>query len=249
MRVAVVGGTGAVGRLVVSALQARGDHAVVVARSTGIDVVRGSGLDAALEGVEVVVDVANTTTAKAAEAVAFFETAGLTLGAAAARAGVGRLVLLSIVGVERVSGLGYYAGKLRSEAVAAGGTVPATVLRSTAFHEFAGQMLERARLGPVSLLPRMRIQPVAADVVAGRLVDLVHEGGPGRARDLAGPQPERLRDMARVLVKARGSHRRVYALGVPGESGKALASGALLPGPDADTEGPDFYRWLATHRD
>ncbi len=55
MRVAVAGGTGLVGRLVVAGLAASGDEPVVLARSTGVDLLMGAGT--ALDDCDAVVDV------------------------------------------------------------------------------------------------------------------------------------------------------------------------------------------------
>jgi uncharacterized protein YbjT (DUF2867 family) len=56
MRIAVIGGTGLAGHLTVQALQRAGHDPVVVSRSTGVDMTTGDGLDAALHGVDSVVD-------------------------------------------------------------------------------------------------------------------------------------------------------------------------------------------------
>lgn len=114
MRVAVAGGTGLVGRYVVEELTAAGHHPVVLARSTGVDLVTGTGLDAALAGAEAVIDVSNVTTTSGKKAIAFFDRVAHTLLDAGEQAGVRHHVLLSIVGIDRV-GLGYYQGKLRQE--------------------------------------------------------------------------------------------------------------------------------------
>ena len=153
-RIAVAGGTGVVGRHVVEALSAAGCEPVVLARSTGVDLATGAGLDAALRGVQGVVDVANVATQRRSTAVGFFTAATSALLAAGARAGVRHHVVLSIVGVDRVD-TGYYAGKRAQEQLVLGGDVPATVLRSTQFHEFAEQVLTIAK-GPVAPVPSMR---------------------------------------------------------------------------------------------
>lgn len=70
-------------------------------------------------------------------------------------------MLLSIVGVDR-NPHGYYAGKLAQERALGGSGAPATIVRATQFHEFAGQIAERARIGPLPLAPRARVQPIAA---------------------------------------------------------------------------------------
>ena len=226
-RVAVAGGTGLVGRLVVEALRERGREVVVLARAAGVDLVSGAGLDAALDGVRAVVDVSNVTTSRRAAAVGFFEAATRHLLAAGERAGVRHHVVLSIVGIDRVP-IGYYAGKRRQEELALAG--PTTVLRATQFHEFAGQLLDRSPLGGrLPVVPRMLVQPVAAREVAAALADLVPAGPAGRVPDLAGPQQEQMADLVRRLLRARGSRRPVLGVPLPGRAGRAAAGGGLLP--------------------
>ncbi|WP_045741748.1 SDR family oxidoreductase [Actinoplanes rectilineatus] len=241
MRVAVAGGTGLTGRLVVEAVEARGHEAVVLSRSRGVDLVQGTGLDAALAGAEAVVDVSNVTTMSKSVSVEFFDRAGRALTGAAARAGVSHLLTLSIVGVDRVPNP-YYAGKLRQEALVGAGTVPWTILRATQFHEFAGQILSRLP-GPVALVPTVRVQPIAVAEVAGALADMVLQTPQGMAPELAGPREESLVDMARQLVAAGGARRRpVLPLPVPGP----MSNGGLLPtGPGPRGE-QTFREWLTT---
>ncbi|MET8151835.1 SDR family oxidoreductase [Actinoplanes sp. NPDC049668] len=109
MKVAVAGGTGVTGRYVVEMLTAAGHEPVALARSKGVDLVSGAGLDAALDGVDATIDVSNVTTLKRDVAVGFFDIAGRNLLGAAARAGVRHHVALSIVGIDRVK-TGYYQG-------------------------------------------------------------------------------------------------------------------------------------------
>ncbi len=119
MRVAVVGGTGLVGRHTTNALRQAGHDAVVVARSTGVDVT-------------------NFATDDAAAAQEFFAASTRHLLAAGQRAGVGHHVVLSIVGIDRIEGNAHYAGKRRQEELAMAGPIPVTILRATQFHEFTG---------------------------------------------------------------------------------------------------------------
>jgi uncharacterized protein YbjT (DUF2867 family) len=243
MRVAVAGGTGVVGRRVVEAVRAAGDEPVVLARSTGVDLVTGAGLDAALAGADAVIDVSNVATSRRGPAVAFFEAATGHLLAAGERAGVRHLVALSIVGIDRVD-LGYYAGKRRQEELLAGGAVPWTVLRATQFHEFPAQLLGRSR-GPVAVLPRMRVQPVAAREVAGALATLTAGPAAGMAPELAGPEVHELGDLARQLLRARGARRPVVSPRLPGATGRALAGGGLLPQGPGPRGQLTFAAWLA----
>ena len=244
MRIAVAGGTGVVGRHVVDAVIARGHESVVLSRGRGVDLASGAGLAAALDGVDAVIDVANITTMRARAAVSWFETETTHLLAAAARAGVGHLVALSIIGIDRVA-LGYYAGKQRQEelVLAPNAAVPTSVLRATQFHEFAGQILARLR-GPIATIPIMRSQPIAAREVGVALVDLACGPAAGMAPELAGPQPEEMPDMARRYLPARGSRRPVLAVRMPGRAGKAAASGALLPADPGPRGVQTFEQWL-----
>ena len=240
-RVAVAGGTGVVGRHVVDALAAAGVEPVVLARSTGIDLVRGVGLDDALRGVGAVVDVSNVATQRRSAAVGFFTAATSALLAAGARAGVRHHVVLSIVGVDRVD-TGYYAGKRAQEELVLAGDVPATVLRAT-HHQFAERVLAIAK-GPVAPVPRMRVQPVAAREVGAHLAELVLGPPRGHAPELAGPDVHELTDLVRRLLRARGSRRRVLPLQGPTAASRAAVGGALLPTGPGPRGVQSFDAWL-----
>ncbi|MGW6131186.1 SDR family oxidoreductase [Cellulomonas sp. NPDC055163] len=227
MKVAVAGGTGLLGRLVVEALTARGDAPVVLARSRGVDLTTGRGLDAALAGADAVIDVSNVTTTSRRTAERFFDAATRHLLDSAQRAGVRHLVAVSIVGVDTVD-FGYYLGKRRQEQLVAAGPVPWTVLRATQFHEFAEQLVERG-VGPVVVVPRMASRPVAAREVAEHLVTLVHGEPQGLARPMAGPEDLDMVGLVRRVLAARGQRRLVVPLRLPGATGAAMAGGALVP--------------------
>ncbi|MEU3188293.1 NAD(P)H-binding protein [Streptomyces sp. NPDC006923] len=245
MRVAVAGGTGLVGRLVVEELAAAGQDPVVLARSRGVDLVSGAGLDAAMAGVDTVVDVSNTTTVNSKKAISFFGSVSRNLLDAGARAGVRHHVALSIVGIDRV-GLGYYQGKLRQEEVVTDGPVPWTVLRATQFHEFAEQTLDRVPK-PFAVVPRMRTQPVAAREVAQHLVRLALAPAQGMAPELAGPRVEQLVDMVRGLLRARHQRRLLLPVRLPGATGAAMTGDGQLPAGQGPRGSQTFGEWLAGH--
>lgn len=247
MKIAVAGGTGTVGALVVERVRAAGHDPVVLARAAGVDLRDRSAVDRALAGVDAVIDAASVGTTRAATATRFFRAASGTLLAAAAAGGVAHAVLLSIVGVDRNPD-GYYAGKLAQEELFARGTVPWTILRATQFHEFAGQVATQARFGPLQLAPRARVQPVAASVVAARVVELAVAGPQGRATDLAGPREERLDRMIRSWARRDGSHRPVIPVRLPGAQMRGMRAGLNLPGAGATLAGPTFDDWLAAQR-
>ena len=243
MRVAVAGGTGSVGRHVVASLAGANHEPVVLTGSCGVDLITGVGLDEALCGVGAVVDVGNVSTVSRRASVAFFSTSTQNLLEAGRRNGVAHHVALSIVGIDLV-GSGYYAGKLAQEELVLTGPVPATVLRTTQFHEFAGQLLTRTR-GPLAVVPRMRVQPIAACEVGQALAELAVTGPAGRVADLAGPDVHDLHELARQFLQASQSSRRVLAVRLPGTAGRAMARGALLPTRPGPRGQQSFKEWLA----
>ncbi|MCZ4500393.1 MAG: RmlD substrate binding domain protein [Marmoricola sp.] len=242
MRIAVAGGTGVVGRYVVSEAEARGHEVVVLTRSTGADLTTGTGLAELLAGVHAVVDVTSTRTQKRDEAQAFFGGVTRNLLAAEVAANVGHHVVLSIVGIDLVPS-GYYAGKQEQEDVTVAGDVPWTILRATQFHEFAQQALAFVTVGPFSLVPRMRTQPIAAREVGAALVSLAEAGPQGRVADLAGPEVLELVDLSRQVNRERRLGRRVVGVRVPGAYGRGMRSGDLVPA--AGARGTQtFEEWL-----
>jgi len=244
VRIAVAGGTGVVGRHVVEAVRAGGDEVVVLSRGAGVDLIAGTGLEAALEGVDAVVDTANVETLSAKTATSFFERATGNLVAASVRAGVRHLVVLSIVGIDLMP-YDYYAGKLAQERVSEASPVPWTILRATQFHEFAGQMFARGKVGPLHVAPRARVQPVAAREVGQRLAALAARAPQGRVADLAGPREERLDDMVKAYAAHTGYRGWIPSVSLPGKQLKAMREGLALPGADATLGTQPFAEWLA----
>jgi uncharacterized protein YbjT (DUF2867 family) len=249
MRIAVVGGTGTVGRHVVGVARARGHEVIVLSRSTGADLFTGAGVAPALAGCDVVVDALNTPAQTARAASMFFEATTRILHQQGQRAGVRLVVALSIVGLERAQhGLPYYRAKLAHEDAHRRGRLPVTIVRSTQFHDFPGQLLARMSWGPIAAVPRMAVQPVDPVEVAAVVVGAAEADGAPPLLEVGGPQPEDLVDLARQLLASQGRGCHVLGLPLPGAGGRALRTGALLPGPDATLTGPTFRAWLDAHR-
>lgn len=247
MKIAVAGGTGVVGMPTVEAVRSAGHEPVVLSRSAGVDLITGKGLETALDGVEAVIDTANVSTLNADAATEFFTAATGNLIAAAEHAGARHLVLLSIVGIDRIP-YDYYAGKVAQEKVVEASSVPWTILRATQFHEFAGQMFERAKFGPLRLAPRARTQPIAAAEVGERLAALAAGAPQGRARDLAGPREEALDSMVKAYAKTKGHRGWVPSISIPTKQMKGMRAGLALPGLGADLGRQTFAEWLAGQR-
>jgi uncharacterized protein YbjT (DUF2867 family) len=243
--IAVAGGTGVLGRQVVEAARRSAATPVVIARSQGVDLTSGEGLDQVLEGVDAVIDASNVTALRAKTAVAFFEAATANLLAAGERAGVRHHVAVSIVGCDRVD-LGYYLGKRRQEELVRAGPVPWSVVRATQFHEFAGQLLERSP-GPIGMVPKMLSQPVSTRELADLLVDIALGDPVGLAPDVGGPEQHLMPDLARRLIARRSRRKVVLAVPLPGRAGRQVAAGGLLPGDGATILPTTYDGWLAAH--
>lgn len=242
----VTGGTGRLGAPLVDRLRASGADVRYTSRVArpgdparhAVDLVDGTGLDAALVGVHTVLHCASSPfRATRATDVAGTE----RLVTACARAGVAHLVYISIVGVDRMP-VAYYRAKFDAEAVVAAGPVPWSILRATQFHEFVAEILGKVAWSPIMPLATARIQPVDVDVVIDQLVTAAHHGPAGRLPDLGGPEVFALTDLARSWLAATGRRRLVLRLPVVGSAAHALADGVLCcaPGP-----GRGWAEWLA----
>jgi uncharacterized protein YbjT (DUF2867 family) len=248
-RIAVTGATGRVGRHVVEVLVAEGHEVVPISRTHGVDVITAEGLAEALEGVEVVIDTATGPSPEEDAATEFFTTAVRNLHEHGERAGVQRLVVVSIIGADRFAA-GYGAAKVAHERAALEGPIPAVILRASQFHEFVEQLVDWGRQEDgSSRVPRMRTQLVAARAVAEELASLATNGAAPAAgepiREVAGPREESLVEAARLLAERRGDPERVEETREPDEATREVyESGDLLPGPHAKLAGPTYRAWL-----
>jgi len=246
-KIAVAGATGRVGRPTVEVLEAAGHDVVPMSRSTGVDLVTGEGLSEALAGVDCIVDAASYPSNEQEPATEFFIAASRNLQEEGERAGVQRIVVVSIIGADRAT-TGYIASKVPHERVMQSGPIPVSILRAAQFHEFVPLFLEWGRRGDVIYVPQMRTQLVAARTVAEALAELVNGAAPASEAalpEIAGPREESLVDVAKLVATRRGDSVRIEAVSDPDDPEQALyASGALLPGPDAVLAGPTFEQWL-----
>jgi uncharacterized protein YbjT (DUF2867 family) len=240
MRIAVAGSTGLVGSRVAAAAKAAGHSVVGLAREDGIDLTSAEGLEERLAGVEALIDVTQSPTIDI-EAVTFFETVAANLGDAASSAGVARTVVLSIIGADRVPQYDYYVAKVAQENTHRAHSPGLHILRAAQFLDFPGMAVRWGRDGDTTAVDDMLSQPVAVEEIARLLVELATGERDGDVVELAGPQQERIVDLARRLVAHRGERLTVIPRDVP----DPMKDGALLPGPDAVIAGPTFDEWLS----
>jgi uncharacterized protein YbjT (DUF2867 family) len=254
-KIAVTGATGRVGSHLVEILEQRGHEVVQIARSKGVDVVTGEGLDAALVGVETIIDAATSPTPNQEEATAFFTASARNLQRAGSAAGAKRIVVVSIIGIDKFHS-GYNAAKVVQEKTLLEGPLPVRIVRAAQFHEFVEPLLGWTIQDGVAHVPEMRTQLVAARVVAETVADVAEEPEieNGRITEVAGPQAERLVDVAAALFASRGDsieirETRGGLLAQPGDpDAAAYAEGAALPNPGAKLAGPSFEQWLTAAR-
>ncbi|WP_367324603.1 SDR family oxidoreductase [Streptomyces sp. HUAS ZL42] len=221
----VTGGTGTLGRLVTERLRAAGHEVRVLSRHAqpyAVDLREGGiGLDAAVGGVDTIVHCASSPRGGD-------EQAATNLIAAARRAGVGHLVYISIVGVDRVP-FGYYRSKLAVERLVEESGLGWTVLRTTQFHDLLVRVLQGLAKPPVMLLPAgVPDQPIEVAEVADRLARLAEGAPAGRVEDMGGPEVRSFESLARAYLKATGRRRVVVNVPLWGKAYRAFRTGGHL---------------------
>ena len=245
MKIAVAGATGRLGRHVSEVLAGRGHQVVAMSRAAGVDIISGAGLDAALNGAEVIIDAATGPSPEQQPATEFFVTAAHNLQQAGVRAGVRRAVVVSIINIDKSAG-GYGLAKVAHEDAWRSGPIPVRIVRAAQFHEFVAQLLQWGTQGDVAYVPEMRTQIVSARTVAETLADVAtSDVDPAQIVEIAGPREEDLAQLATMLAAHRGTPVKVQAIRNPDDPDADMqATGGMLPGPGVRLAGPTFEEWL-----
>ena len=227
----VTGGTGVLGRRVVDRLHSEGIGARVLSHSEKPgtmkgDLLTGEGLEPAVRGVDTIIHCATSPFRKAHEV----DVEGTKLMIESARrAGVGHLVYISIVGIDRAASYPYFGVKLDAERVIENSQIPYTILRATQFYDLVLMALRFLDRLPVMPIPKGFLgQPIDAGEVAERLVELVLSGPAGRVPDVGGPEVSTLASAARTYLGITGRRRRILQVPVPGKTARAFRDGALV---------------------
>jgi uncharacterized protein YbjT (DUF2867 family) len=243
MKIAVIGGTGLIGSQVVKLLNAGGHQAVPHSLTTGVDLLTGQGLNDALNGADVVVNLTNSPTFDEASP-AFFQASMDNLLAAAKTAGVGHAVILSIVGAELVPGLVYYRAKVLQEDLLKGGPVPYSIVRATQFFEFMPAVLSMTADDTTVRLPATLVQPMASADVAQAVADVAAGPPLNGTRDVAGPEVFPLNELGKITLAATGDHRTVTTDSTAGMFA-AVSGDALIAKGGAALASTTYREWLA----
>lgn len=255
----VTGGTGGLGRRVVPRLRAAGREVRVLSRgrhdsAEGIEYVRGDlttgeGVAAAVQNAATVLHCAATGRMK--EDVAQAQ----NLVQASRLAGVSHILNISVVGAERIpvksamdrAMFAYFAGQRAVEVAFAESGLPWTNLRATQFHDgFILAMVKGMSSLPMVALPAgFRFQPIDADEVAARLVDLTLGSPAGQMPDMAGPKIHDAEYLLRSYLGAVGKRRWIVSIPLAGGAAAAIRSGANLA-PDQAVGRRTWEEFLAT---
>src|SRR6266576_1351396 len=245
MKIGVIGGSGLIGKKVVTNLRQRGHEVVAASPSSGVNTITGEGLAQALAGAQVVVDVANAPSWEDKAVLAFFETSGRNLLAAEAAAGVGHHVALSVVGTDRLLASGYFRAKMAQEKLIKASPIPYTIVRATQFFEFVGGIAQSATEGQTVRLPPVLMQPIASDDVAAAAAEVAVKKPLNGMIDLAGPEPIRQDDLVRQFLNATGDPRTVITDPKALYYGIAVNDQSLTPGDNPRLGPTRFADWLS----
>ena len=246
MKIVVIGGTGLIGSSVVAKLKQKGHDVLAAAPNTGVNTVTGEGLDKALAGAEVVVDVANSPSFEDQAAMDFFQAAGKNLTAAEIAAGVKHHVALSVVGTELMQDSGYFRAKLAQERLIKASPIPYTLVHATQFFEFVRAIAQFSSDGDTVRLPPVSFQPMAAADVASAVADAALAEPLNGTIEIAGPETFTLDEPIRMALAHDHDARQVIADPKASYFGIKVSGNTLVPGAGARLGSTSFGWWL-TH--
>jgi uncharacterized protein YbjT (DUF2867 family) len=243
MKVVVIGGTGLIGSKVTALLNAHGHEAVPAAPQTGVNTLTGEGLDDALAGADVVVDVSNSPSFADDDVLNFFVTATTNILDAEKKAGVGHHVALSVVGTGTLPDSGYLRAKAAQEELVKRSGVPYSIVHATQFFEFTKAIADASMIdGKLHLAP-VHYQPIASDDVASAVARVAIGVPLNGTKEIGGPERVRMDQFIPAALAKSGDAREVVADEHATYFGTELADDSLVPGPDAELGSITYEAW------
>jgi uncharacterized protein YbjT (DUF2867 family) len=243
MKIVIIGGTGLIGSKTTAILRQKGHEVLPAAPNTGVNTITGEGLNAALAGAQVVIDLSNSPSFEARAVLAFFQTSGRNLLAAEAEAGVRHHVALSIVGTDRTPDNGYFRAKVAQEELIKASGRPYTIIRSTQFMEFFKGIADEATKGNIVRVSPGAFQPIAADDVATVVADVALAAPKNGTVEIAGPERAPFHEMVARYLKAAGDKREVVSDKEARYFGGLVDDQSLVPLGDARLGHITFDEW------
>jgi uncharacterized protein YbjT (DUF2867 family) len=245
MKIVVLGGTGLIGKKLVNYLRQKGHEVIAASPESGVNAVTGEGLEKALAGANVVVDVTNSPNWEDAAVMEFFDKSTRNLLAAEATAGVKHHVALSVVGADKLPDSGYMRAKVNQENLIKAGKTSYSIVRATQFFEFLGGIAASGGDGDTLRLPTAPIQPMAADDVAAALGDVAVGSPVNGMIEVAGPEALSIAAFVERFLTAKGDPRKVIADPQARYYGAALDEFGLAPRNANPRIGPTkFEAWF-----
>jgi uncharacterized protein YbjT (DUF2867 family) len=262
--VVVTGGTGHLGRDLV--LRLKGSYRVrVLARSEGSDpdvewthgdLATGKGIAGALAGCQTLIHAATLSPAARR---GYFAPKDLwsspgdvdrdgtaRLLAEAASAGVGHIIYVSIVGIDKPR-IPYLRRKLEAENLVRQSPTPWSIARAAQFHWLLDRLLGRmARLPLVPLPANLPMEPVDTSDFADYLVAAVGNGPGGRLGDFGGPEVLTFGQAFDQWRQIRRRRTRILAFPLPSRARDAAAAMSLTAS-ESPRGSVTWADWLRTH--
>jgi uncharacterized protein YbjT (DUF2867 family) len=246
MKIVIIGGTGLIGSKTTERLRAKGHEVIAASPNTGVNTITGEGLAEALQGTEVVLDLANSPSFEDKAVMEFFETSGHNLLTAEKAAGVKHHVALSVVGTERLQESGYFRAKLAQEKLIRESGIPFTIVHSTQFMEFVGGIAQSSMVEDKVHLSSAFVQPIASDDVADAMAEVALGVPVAGIVEIAGPDRFRLNELVARYLELTGDRRQIVADPEAKYFGARLEDGALVTDNDPRLGKIGFDQWFAT---
>ena len=244
MKMVVIGGTGMIGSKLVTTFREQGHEVVAAAPSTGVNALTGEGLEPALAGAAVVVDVSNSPSFEDSAVLTFFDTSTRNLIAAEKAAGVGHHVAPSVVGTDRLPQNGYFRAKLAQERLIEESTIPFSLVHATQYFEFVRSIADTATEGTTVRMPPVWFQPIAGEDAAKTLARVALEAPLNGRLEVAGPERFRMDEFFRAALAAWDDPREVVTDPHALYFGTEVGERSLVPDDGALLGALTYADWL-----
>lgn len=244
MKMVVLDARGLIGTKVVTAIRGRRHEVFAASPDVGVNIVTGEGLSQALEGAQVVIDVANPPSCQDSAALELVEKCCLNLISAASEAHIEHHVALSEVGTGLLDSAYFRAQKVRENLIEAS-LLPHTILRSTQFFEYIDRIDRFCVEGEAIRVAPACVQPVLSDEVAAALADLAVSFPRNSTLEMAGPERLRLDEIVRRFFRVTRNAREVITDAHAHYFGAEVSGGTLIPDDEAIIGVTRFEEWLS----
>lgn len=244
MKIVVIGGSGFIGSKLVNELRQLGHIVIATAQTSGVNKEMGRAINKVLEDTNVVIDVAHPPSIESQSELNIFQLSGHNRLAAEALAGVHHHITLSLVGVERMQGSGYFRAKAIQENIVKDSEIPYTILQSTQFFEMIRGIAQSATSGNEIHISNAKVQPVAADDVVSAIADITVSSPLNITVQIAGPDRFHLDELIRIFLNETNDPRKIVVDKHALYFGVELNDLSLIAEDDARVGKIRFIDWL-----